>query len=403
MSQLTVDVRSLDLTDPATFLSNDIHEFWRRARAEHPVYWHDPTDRKPGFWVVSRYSDVQSSYSNPALSSARGNVLDVVLRGDDSAGGSMLAVTDGPHHRRLRTVLHRAFTPRVLGEVVEKVRQRTTELLSTVAGLDSFDFAAEVADHIPMNTICDLLSIPAADRADLLRWNKMALSSDRADSTELDALGARNEILLYLMELTQDRRDDPGSDVISMLATAVVDDRPLTVAEIAVNCYSLILGGDETSRVSAIGAVLALIENPDQWHALRSGDVAVDSAVEEVLRWTTPPLHVARTAVQDLDIGGTAVRKGDIVTLWNVSANNDESAFPQPRRFLLSRSPNKHLSLGHGPHFCLGAFLGRAELRVLLGALVAGVARMELRGAPRPLYSNFIYGCDSLPVHFASH
>jgi cytochrome P450 len=179
-----------------------------------------------------------------------------------------------------------------------------------------------------------------------------------------------------------------------------VDGRRLTIDEIAVNCYSLILGGDETSRISAICAVLALIENPDQWDALRTGAVTVASAVEEVIRWATPGMHVARTARTDLDIHGHAVRAGDIVTLWNVSANNDESVFDRPRRFTLSRSPNKHLAFGHGPHYCLGAFLGRAELNALLTALAARVARMELCGAPRPIYSNFVSGYDSLPVRF---
>jgi cytochrome P450 len=392
----------MDLTDPATFVENDVHEFWRAVRAERPVYWHEPTDRNPGFWVVSRYSDVQSLYHDSALSSARGNILDVVLRGDDSAGGSMLAVTDGPRHRNLRNLMFSAFTPRVLGEVVENIRQRTTELISAVAGPDTFDFAAEVAERIPMNTICDLLSVPSSDRGDLLQWNKMALSSNHAGSSELDAIGARNEIVLYFMELAQERRDDPGSDVISMLATARVDGRSLTVEDIAVNCYSLILGGDETSRVSAICAVLALIENPDQWQALRTGEVSVESAVEEVLRWSTPSFHLARTAVQDIDIRGKKVRDGDIVTLWNISANNDESVFDEPRRFTLSRSPNKHLAFGHGPHYCVGAFLARAELQALLTALAAGVARMELRGTPHRIYSNFLNGYESLPVAFES-
>jgi cytochrome P450 len=228
----------------------------------------------------------------------------------------------------------------------------------------------------------------------------MALSSDHADSSQLDALSARNEILLYFVDLAEDRRANPGDDVISMLAKVELDGRPLTVEEIAVNCYSLLLGGDETSRISAICAVLALIEHPDQWEALRTGGVAVDSAVEEVLRWATPGMHVARTARTDLDINGHRVGAGDIVTLWNVSANNDESIFDQPRRFHLSRSPNKHLSFGHGPHYCLGAFLGRAELHALLTALAARVGRMELCGSPRPIYSTFVSGYDSLPVRF---
>ncbi|RKT88977.1 Cytochrome P450 [Saccharopolyspora antimicrobica] len=402
MSQPALGERSLDLTDPVTFVDNDVHGFWQEVRAQRPVHWHEPTDRHPGFWVVARYSDIQPLFHAEALSSARGNVLDVVLRGDDSAGGSMLAVTDPPRHRPLRNLMWSAFTPRVLGEVVEQIRQRTDRLVSAVVELDEFDFAAEIADQVPINTICDLLSVPVEDRAELLQWNKMALSSDRADSSELDAISARNEIVLYFMELAQERRDDPGEDVISMLATTEVEGRLLTVEELAVNCYSLILGGDETSRVSAICAVLALIENPEQWRALRTGEVSVESAVEEVLRWSSPAMHLARTATRDFDIDGTKVRSGDIVTLWTISANNDETVFADPRRFTLSRSPNKHLSFGHGPHYCLGAFLGRAELNALLSALVARVGRMEQRGVPRPIFSNFLNGYESLPVHFES-
>ncbi|MEU5455138.1 cytochrome [Streptomyces sp. TSRI0445] len=400
MSPTDLGARSLDLTDPAAFVDNDVHAYWRDVRARNPVHWHEPTDRNPGFWVVSRYADVQPLYTDAALGSARGNVLDVVLRGDDSAGGSMVAVTDAPRHRPLRNLLFSAFTPRVLGEVVEEVGRRTTELVSSVVGRGTFDFAAEIADRIPMNTICDLLSIPAADREELLGWNKRALSSVDAGYDELDAIAARNEIVLYFMDLAQERRDRPGDDVISLIAAAEVEGRPLTVEELAVNCYSLILGGDETSRVSAISGVLALIGHPGQWRALRTGEVSVESAVEEVLRWSTPSFHVARTALRDLEIGGNAVRAGDIVTLWTVSANNDETVFDAPRRFTLSRSPNKHLSFGHGPHYCLGAYLARAELRMLLTALVEQVGRMELCGTPRPIYSNFLNGYDDLPVRF---
>ncbi|SDI11637.1 Cytochrome P450 [Actinokineospora alba] len=400
MTHPALGVRALDLAAPATFVENDVHEFWRAVRADSPVFWHEPMGRNPGFWVVSRHQDIQSLLHHEALSSARGNVLDVVLRGDDSAGGSMVAVTDPPRHRPLRNLIWSAFTPRVLGSVVEKVRERTGALITKVVELDTFDFATEVAEQVPMTTICDLLSIPAADRADLLRWNKMALSSDHADSDEFEALGARNEIVLYFMELAALRRASPGDDVISTLAAARVEGELLTEAELAVNCYSLILGGDETSRVSAISAVLALMENPDQWDALRDGTVSFESAVEEVLRWSSPAMHLARTAKADFTIDGHEVREGDIVTLWTISGNNDEAVFDEPRRFTLSRSPNKHLSFGHGPHFCLGAYLGRAELSALLRALVAKVGRMEPRGAPRPIYSNFLNGYKSLPVRF---
>jgi cytochrome P450 len=401
MSPPTAGTTAFDLTDPTTFVRNEPHAFWAGVRDHDPVHWHEGRDGRPGFWVVSRYADVVTAYTDVArLSSARGTVLDVLLHGDDSAGGRMLAVTDRPRHRELRTVMLRAFSPRVLGAVVERVERRADELVRQVTGAGDFDFAAEVAEHIPMGTICDLLSIPEADRPDLLRWNKNALSSDEADADPYAALEARNEILLYFMDLVEQRRADPGDDVVSMIATAAPEGEPLSVEDVALNCYSLILGGDESSRVSAISAVKAFADFPDQWRAVRDGDVAVDTAVEEVLRWATPAMHFARTATTDLELGGRRIRAGDIVTLWNSSANFDERQFDRPGRFEAARTPNKHVSFGHGPHFCLGAHLGRAELRALLTALAGTVSRIEPAGTPQCIYSNFLNGYRTLPVTF---
>ncbi|HEX8866683.1 MAG TPA: cytochrome P450, partial [Lentzea sp.] len=387
--------------DPATFVRNDPHAFWAELRDREPVFWHEGDGSRPGFWVVSRYADVVAGFTDAArLSSARGTVLDVLLRGDDSAGGRMLAVTDRPRHRGLRNVMLRAFSPRVLGGVTEQVERRTRELVGQVTRRGTFDFATEVAEHIPMGTICDLLSIPRADRPDLLRWNKKALSSDEADADPYAALEARNEILLYLTDLAAHRRANPGDDVVSMITTAAVDGERLSVEDVALNCYSLIIGGDESSRVSAICAVKAFADFPGQWRAVRDGDVPVDTAVEEVLRWATPAMHFARTATEDLELGGRQVRAGDIVSLWGISANFDESQFARPLEFQVARDPNKHVSFGHGPHFCLGAHLGRAELRALLTALVDTVSHIELAGPPQRIYSNFLNGYSSLPVAF---
>jgi cytochrome P450 len=391
----------LDLADPRAFVENDPHEFWAGARERDPVYWQEPSSGQPGFWVVSRYADVLTCYTDSArLSSARGTVLDVLLRGPDSAGGRMLAVSDRPHHRDLRNVMQRAFSPRVLGEVSARVHRRAEELVGRVTQTTGFDFAAEVAEHIPMGTICDLLSVPDADRPALLGWNKEALSSEEAEADPFTALAARNEILLYFTDLAARRRAYPGDDVVSMIATAVVGDRLLPLEDVALNCYSLILGGDESSRVTAICAVKAFADFPDQWRAVRDGTVSIGVAVEEILRWATPALHFARTATTDLDLAGRRIRAGEIVTLWNISANFDERAFASPQLFQVARQPNKHVSLGHGPHFCLGAYLGRAELHALLTALAGHVAHIERDGPARRIYSNFLNGHSSLPVTF---
>jgi len=398
-----IELDSLDLTDPRTFTGTDLPGMWRRFREERPVHWHPEAAGRPGFWVLSRYEDVLAVYrDNTSFTSEHGNVLATLLKGGDSAAGHMLAVTDGPRHRAIRTLLLKSFSPRALAPVVEGVRRRTDELVAEVTARGECDFAKDVAEHIPIATICDLLGVPLGDRHFLLELNKQALSSEDATHSELDALTARNDILLYFSELAQHRRQMPTDDVVSVLATGRIDGEPLTEAEIVFNCYSLILGGDETSRLSMIGAVAAFIAHPDQWELLKGGTVSLKSAVEEVLRWVTPTMHFGRRAVSDLVIDGELVEEGDIVTLWNTSANHDATVFEEPERFSLARTPNKHVAFGYGPHFCLGAFLGRAEVAAVLGALRRMVGRIEPRGEAAPLYSNFLHGLASLPVHLKS-
>ncbi|MFI0967509.1 cytochrome P450 [Streptomyces sp. NPDC021080] len=388
---------ALDLADPACFVEHDPYAYWERMRRSEPVRWHPPVGERPGFWAVARHRDVQSCYMDAArLSSARGTVLDVLLRGGDSAGGRMLAVMDRPRHRELRQVMLRAFSPRVLGHVEDAVRRRADALVTAVVGAGEADAAHDIAEHLPINTVCDLLELPASDRPLLLEWNKRALSSESAEDDPFDALEARNEILSYFVDVVRERRRRPGEDVISMIADARVGDEPMTEDDLALNCYSLILGGDESTRVTMIGALHALGTHEEQWRRLHTGEVTVKSAVEEVLRWVTPAMHFARTATADLRIGPAEVSAGDIVTLWNISANNDPTVFAQPRRFDVGREHNPHLALGHGPHFCLGAFLGRLELSAVLDSLVRRVHRIEILREPPRLYSNFLFGHSAL-------
>ncbi|MFC5828758.1 cytochrome P450 [Nonomuraea insulae] len=393
---------NLNLADPRTHAENDLTEVWRWMRATEPVYWHPPVGAAPGFWVATRHRDVASIYfDNKRFTSEKGNVLSTLLQGGDSAAGVMMAVTDGRRHAEIRRILLRAFSPRALSGVVENLEKTTQGLLQDIVSAGGGDFADEVAAHIPLATICDLLGVPSSDRASLLEWTKAALSAEGPDQSAADIWQARNDILGYFETLARQRRRRPGTDAVSVLASSMVNGRPLSMEEVVSNCYSLILGGDETSRLSMSSAVLAFIEHPDQWAAWKRGEVETSDAVEEILRWTTPAMHFGRTALEDVEVGGRLIRAGDIVTLWNNSANRDEEVFPDPFRFDLSRSGNKHISFGYGPHFCLGAYLGRAEIAALLTGLRSLVTEVELNGRPRWIYSNLLSGMSSLPVHLS--
>lgn len=393
------ELTGLDLTDPQTFLDADTHTMWRRFREQSPVHWHPSPTPVPGFWVISRYADVVTLYrDNKQFTSERGNVMATLLQGGDSASRKMLAVTDGPRHREIRNLMLKSFSPRVLEPVVAGIHRRTRELVAQALELGTHDFVTDVADHIPINTIGDLMDIPAGDRERLVEWNTQTLSRHSSEDSELDEVMARNEILLYFSELASKRRRHPGDDVISTLATARVDGELLSEDEVVFNCYSLILGGDESSRMSSIGGLIAFFEHPEQWRRLKDGEVGADSATEEVLRWTTPAMHFGRRALVDVPLRDRVIRAGDVVTLWNSSANFDEEVFEDPYTFDVARTPNKHVAFGHGPHFCLGAFLGRVHVNAMVEALRTMVSEIRVEGPPQRLYSNFVQGYSGLPV-----
>lgn len=392
----TVDLDTVDLSDPDTFRGTDLAGLWRRFRDEQPVRWQAPRDGRPGFWAVSRYAGAMAVYrDHDSFTTEHGNMLATLLTGGDSASGKMLAVTDGQRHREVRQLMLKAFSPRALGHVAERIKVRIGTLVAQAKERGEFDYALDIAEHIPIGTICDLLDIPEADRPDLLGWSKAVLSSDAAAPDQTEMVLARNEMLLYFTDLAAARRAKPGEDAISTLATSF-----LTHEEVVYNCYSLIIGGDESSRLSSIGAIREFARCPQQWRALKNGDVSADSAVEEILRWTTPAMHFGRRARVDVEVGGMLIPAGAAVTVWNTSANYDERVFAEPDRFDLSRTPNKHLTFGQGSHFCLGAFLGREQLKAMVEAVRETVATIELRGEPRQVYSNFMYGYFRLPVAF---
>jgi cytochrome P450 len=388
-----------NLADPGTYADHDMTTVWTTLRSESPVYWHPESSRGPGFWVLTRYADViEVLRDDMTYVSSKGNVLATLLQGRDPAGGRMIAVMDGEPHTELRKLLLRAFSPRVLEHLVHRVRQTARRLVTAAVERGECDFARDIASVIPLETICDLLDIPVSDRPQVLKLTKSALSLDQKSCYAEAELSARRDILAYFSGLIDERRKCTGTDPISLMIDSMPPGRRLDDIEIILNCYSLIMGGDETARLAMIGAVKALAEDPEQWAVLKDGKTSVESAAEEVLRWTTPTMHFGRVAAADSYLAGQHITAGDIVTLWLASANRDEQVFPQADKFQLGRSPNKHLSLGYGRHFCLGAYLGRVEIAAMLDAMRTFVTRIEQTGPEQRIFSNFLSGMSSLPI-----
>lgn len=242
------------------------------------------------------------------------------------------------------------------------------------------------------------MDVPEADRRYLLGLTSHAWSSDYADAPPQESWQAKSEILLYFADLAQTRRGRDSDDVVSLLANCHVDGRPLSDADLMSNCYGLMIGGDETGRHAISGGLQALIEWPDQWRALKEGTVGLDTAANEVLRWTVPSLHGGRKASGDTIVNGQPVKKGDIVSVWISSANRDPEVFADPDRLVLGRTPNKHLTFAFGSHICLGHTLARIEVEEVLDSLRTLVSSAEQTRPERWIYSSILHGMSSLPV-----
>jgi cytochrome P450 len=391
-----------DIADPELYRSGDPVGTWARLRATSPVFW----NRHPpgaGFWAVMTHAAALQVYRDTeSFTSERGMRIDSDPAAVAAAAGRLLIVTDPPLHPRIRQVMKAAFVPRIVATLESTMRKVVEPLLERALGGPPINFVSAIAAALPAAIICDIMDVPPADRDMMVGLTSRAFGASVSESgcpvAETDQAEAHSEIFLYYSDLVDQRRRKPGADVISALVEGRVEGRRLSNEEVLLNCDGLVTGANETTRHASAAGLLALIDNPAEWQRLRAREVSLESAAEEILRFTTPALHVMRVAKRDVTIGGQEVCAADAVTVWNGSANRDEAVFRDPDRFDLGREPNRHLTFGIGQHFCLGAMLARVELRFLLGLLAERVTTVELAGEVRRTRSNFMWGIDELPV-----
>jgi cytochrome P450 len=388
----------VNLVDPDLYAHGDPFALWRWLRANDPVCWHEPTEL-PGFWALTKYDDIRAVYKDPdTFSSAGGILLRPAVLGADPGGGRTLALTDPPRHRQLRALVDGAFAVRSVRALEADMREVASDVVSRAVERGGCDFVTDIAARVPLFVICRLMGVPKVDWEPIFGLTSRAFGAGDA----LDRRLAHLEILGYFEDLQRSRARDPQDDLVSVLATATIDGSPLTQDEIILNCDNLLVGGTENTRIAASGGMLALLEHPAEWAALRSDPALLPSAVEEVLRWTSSATHIMRTAVRPVEIRGRRIEAGDAVTLWNPSANRDEDVFDEPDRFDVRRQPNRHLALGFGEHYCVGVALARAELRLLYDELLRRNVRIELDGEPVRLSSIVVNGLERLPVTFTA-
>jgi cytochrome P450 len=430
---------------PDTYAHGVPYELFATLRATAPAVWvtepavdHMPAG--PGFWAVLRYAEVSHVLRTPSVFSSSLGLTQVYdapppllpkLR-------TMMINMDPPDHSRLRGLLTKAFTPRAVARIEERITAHADRLVTaatgavTSSGVGECDFAREVAADLPVATLGDVLGVPEPDRWLMFDWANRVIGMLDAEYTASNAFDAANatemarralavrpqpdengrmpdsrrpsgmaDLYAYARELAAYRREHPGEDIMSQLLQQVdAEGGRVSPDEFEKLFWLFCVAGNETVRNALPGAMVALLHHPEEFARLRAEPERLDVAVEEMLRWWTPVIQFRRTAAVDTELGGVPIAAGDKVVVFFSSANRDERVFTDPDRFDITRSPNPHLSFGHGPHFCVAAHLARVQLRAMIGAVLRRWRSVEPAGDPQRLRSNFQNGIKHLPVRF---
>ncbi len=382
---------------------------------QRPQFFAEPevpfAGQGPGYYALVRHADIAEASRHPEVfSSGRGatSIADLPPEFNEYFG-SMINMDD-PRHARLRRIVSRAFTPRMIARFEDDVRRAATVIVDDLLATGPCDFVSRVAARLPLKIICDMMGIPDDQYETVLANSNIILSgadpeflSADMDEVVVQLLGAGQALADLVTSLAAARAQAPRDDLVSALVTANIDGERLTSAELASFFVLLVVAGNETTRTALSHALMLLTEFPEQ-RALLLEDLEgrIGGAVEEIVRYASPVLFMRRSLTRDYTMNGQDYRAGDKVVLFYYSANRDEAVFTDPERFDITRAPNPHVGFGApGPHFCLGAHLARRELTVMLRELLTRVPDITA-GEPDRLLSSFINGVKRLPCEFAS-
>jgi cytochrome P450 len=402
-----LDATTLDIATPEHFERNGYpHAEWTWLRRHAPVFWYDRPNVEP-FWAITKHADIIELSKQPDLflNAPRLAVFTRDLPPPPEGTVRHLLNMDPPDHARYRRLSSSWFTPRAIRSMDDKVARVTREVLDAAAETDVGDFVQSISARITIAVIAEMLGVPRADWDLLFRWtNEVIAPQDpefaKGQTAEETGTRARMEVFAYFNELAERRRAEPTEDIVSVVANGRLNDAPLPPVELLSYYFLLVVAGNETTRTAMTGGLLAFLENPGEWEKLRRNPALLDSAVEEVVRWTTPVIQFVRTAAQDYELRGTRIRKGQAACLFYPSANRDEDVFPDPFLFRVDRDPNPHIAFGMGEHVCLGAHLARLELRHAFGQLRERLERCELAGPVERIRSSFVGGIKHVPMRW---
>jgi cholest-4-en-3-one 26-monooxygenase len=393
----------IDLSNPDNFVEAVPHHWFKRLRAEAPVYWHPEADG-PGFWCITKYEDLKQISRNPELfSSAEGGItINTPPPENLIRTRAIMLNMDPPQHVKFRRIVQRGFTPRMISDMQPHIRELATRIIDRVAHTGKCDFVRDVAAELPLQVICELMGAPQEDHHYLFELSNRLIGFDDPElsTSEEDGALASAELFAYGNKLAKIYKDSPVENLTTKIFHGEVDGERLNELEFCSFFMLLVIAGSETTRTVTTHGMRSLIDHPDQLQELVDDPSLIPSAVEEILRYNPAVLYFRRTTMADTEIRGQAIKKGDKVTLWYCSANRDEEIFSDADRFDIHRSPNDHLAFGIGEHFCLGANLARCQLQTFFEELVRRIRNPRLAGPVRRLRSNFINGVKEMPIVF---
>jgi cytochrome P450 len=392
-------MRIPDLLDAANFASGPPYDVFRTLRREAPVYWH-PHGAAGGFWAITKHEDVVAVSRDSALFSS-------ALKGymptpeSDPIGLEqsrlMLLGMDPPQHTRLRGLVNKGFTPRQVTRLEPRIRELCKQILDAVLPRGECDFVTDIAGELPSYLIAELVGIPLEDGRKLYALTEEMHSADNAEGSAKAAA----EMFAYSARVRAAKRAHPGHDLASVLLSSELDGSRLSDLEFDLFFLLLINAGGDTTRNLVAAGTQALMDHPDQLAALRKDRSLLDTAIEEMLRFTTPVVQFQRSATRDTELRGVKIREGESLVIFYPSANRDEDVFADPDAFDIRRDPNPHVAFGGGgSHFCLGASLARLEIRCMFDELLDRLHEIAPSGPVERLHSWFINGPRRMPVRF---
>lgn len=406
---MSIQQEAAVIADPQAYTNPArIYELMAKLRSDMPVCKVEPEGYRP-VWLITKNEDIEFIEGNAELFLAEPRTVVQSIEQEELVAAQQAAKglvgMDGDIHRKYRQLAQAWFMPRnlkALEGAVAETAKRYVDLLESKA--PSCDFAKEVAFLYPLRVVLSLAGVPEeADQAIVILTQQMFGSEDddllSDENLDLGQVLARFGAML--VPLIEDRRANPGDDLISAIVNSEIDGQPVSTEELIGYLTIVVTAGHDTTSASLAGGLLAFIENPEQLQKLRDNPELIPSAVEEIFRWVAPVKHFARTAAKDVEVGGQMIAEGEDLMLLFSSACRDESVLPDANEFKIDRKRNKHMAFGFGPHMCMGRYLAKMELEAYLKELLPRLDSVELNGEPKYLAANFVSGLKSLPVKFS--